>query len=337
MCNYAERSDYHKIPKGDDFVRNMRQNRMLVVVAALAIVLVSAFGVAAQRQFVTIATGGVAGVYFPLGGAMAEILNANVDGVSATAQSTGASVANVGLIQQGEVELALIQNDIAFYAATGTEMFSNANTKLQGIAVLYPETVQVVVRADSGIRTIEDLAGRRVVVGDRGSGTEANARQILAAHGMTYDDLGRVDYLSFAEGANNLRDRNVDAVFNTAGTPTAAISEIASTHDINILSVSTDAFTALAADYPFYTQVTIPGGTYQGLDEDVSTVAVMAMLAVNADLSEQLVYDMTASMFGNLDRIASAHAQGAHVSLEGALDGMPLEVHPGAAKFFDEN
>lgn len=314
-----------------------RTNHSLFVVATLLIVALCAFGAAAQRQFITIATGGVAGAYYPLGGAIAEIINNNVPGVIANAEATGASVANANAIRSGENELALLQNDIAFYAVTGTEMFDSPNTKLQGIAMLYPETVQIVVRKDSDIRTVADLVGKRVVVGDRGSGTEANARQILAAHGLSYDDLGRVDFLSFAEGANNLRDRNVDAVFNTAGLPTAAISDLASTHDIAILTVSADAFATLREEYPFYTQVTIPAGTYRGLDEDITTVAVMAMLAVNADVPEDLVYNMTQAIFNNLDRVASSHAQGRNVSLTTALKGMPIPVHPGAQRFFDEN
>lgn len=317
-----------------------RNRRSLFLVAVMLIVALASIGASAQRtQFVTIGTGGVAGAYYPLGGAMAELINANVPGVTANAESTGASVANANAIMRGENELVLLQNDIAFYAATGTEMFNTKNTKLHGIAMLYPETIQIVARTDSGIRTVDDLRGKRVVVGDRGSGTEANARQILAAHGMTYSDLGRVDYLSFAEGASNLQDRNVDAVFNTAGLPTAAISEIASTHDITILTISADAFAKLREDYPFYTQVTIPGGTYgaRGPQQDVTTVAVMAMLAVNADVSADLVYDMTKAIFGGLNRISSAHAQGKNVSLEKALDGMPVTVHPGAQRFFDEN
>lgn len=314
-----------------------RKSRFLLIISALLIVALASVGVAAQRQFVSIATGGVTGVYYPLGGAMAEIISANVTGVIANAESTGASVANANAIAAGDTELALLQNDIAFYAATGTEMFNSRNTKLLGITMLYPETIQIVARQGSGINSIEDLRGKRVVVGDRGSGTEANARQILAAHGMSYSDLGRVDYLSFGEGANNLRDGNVDAVFNTAGLPTAAIADLASTHQITILTVSDDAFAKLREDYPFYTQVTIPAGTYRGQNEDVKTVAVMAMLAVNADVSEDLVYNMTKAIFTNLDRIGSAHAQGRNVSLEKALDGMPVPVHPGAQRFFDEN
>lgn len=314
-----------------------RKSRFLLIISALLIVALASVGVAAQRQFVSIATGGVTGVYYPLGGAMAEIISANVSGVIANAESTGASVANANSIASGDTELALLQNDIAFYAATGTEMFTTRNTKLLGITMLYPETIQIVARQGSGINSIEDLRGKRVVVGDWGSGTEANARQILAAHGMSYSDLGRVDYLSFGEGANNLRDGNVDAVFNTAGLPTAAIADLASTHQITILTVSDDAFAKLREDYPFYTQVTIPAGTYRGQNEDVRTVAVMAMLAVNADVSEDLVYNMTKAIFGNLDRIGNAHAQGRNVSLEKALDGMPVPVHPGAQRFFDEN
>jgi len=303
--------------------------------AVLALVVALAPAAMAQTQFLNIATGGTAGTYYPLGGAMAEIFNQNVRGVEASVQATGASVANINMMAQGQVDLALVQNDIAFYAAQGLEMFRSPIANLRGIANLYPEVIQIVARADSGIRTVEDLKGKRVAVGDAGSGTEANARQILAAAGLSYNDI-TVRYLSFAEASNNLRDGHIDAAFVTAGIPTAAIQDVAATRDIVLVSVSPDLAARLQQEYPFYIAVTVPGGTYQGVNEDVPTVAVGAMLAVRADLSEDLVYNLTKALFENLDRLAQAHVRGGDVSLETAKDGMSLELHPGAARYFDE-
>lgn len=307
----------------------------------VAITLLMAFlafgtGAAEANQFVTIATGGTAGVYYPLGGAMAQLINEHVAGVTANAQSTGASVANVNLLAQGEVELALIQNDIAFYAATGTEMFANRQVaSLRGVASLYPETIQIVTREDTGIESIPDLAGKRVAVGAPGSGTEANARQILAAYGLSYDDI-RADFLSFAEAADNLRDRAIDAAFLTAGFPTAAVTDIAASHAIRILEVSQEMYEKLAADYPFYTSVTIPAGTYSGQDSAVSTVAVLAMLATTSDLGDDVGYEITKAIFDHTDYLARTHSVGQLITAESALDGMPLDLHPGAQRYFGQ-
>src|SRR5690606_21571541 len=296
----------------------------------------SAVSVCAQRtQFITIGTGGTAGVYYPLGGAMAEIFNQNVRGVNVSVQATGASVANVNMIAQGQVELALIQNDIAFYAVNAQEMFQNRIGNLRGITTLYPEVIQLVARADAGIRSIADLKGKRVAVGDAGSGTEANARQILAAAGITYNDI-TVRYLSFAEASNNLRDGHIDAAFVTAGIPTAAIQDVAAGRDIVLVSVGADLAAALQEEYPFYIPVTVPGGTYSGVNDDVPTVAVGAMLAVRAELSEDLVYNLTKALFENLPRLAQAPVRGGDVSLETAQDGMSLTLHPGAARYYAE-
>lgn len=292
--------------------------------------------VAQQRTFVTIATGGLAGVYYPLGGGMARLITNEVDFLDASVQSTGASVANVGLLDRGNVEFALIQNDIGYYASTGTEMFEGrAMPNLKGVAMLYPETIQIVTLAGSGIHSVADLAGRSVAVGAAGSGTEANARQILAAYGLTYDDISP-DYLSFAEAASNLRDRNVDAAFLTAGFPTAAVTDLATSLDIRVLDVSEEAFAALSEDYPFYTRVTIPQDTYRNMDADVQTVAVMAMLATNADVDADIVYESTKAIFDNLSSLADLHSAGARISLERAQDGQPLELHEGAARYFGQ-
>ena len=174
------------------------------------------------KQFLNIATGGTAGTYYPLGGALAEILNQNIKGMNASAQSTGASVANVNMLKDGSVDIAFIQNDIAYYAANGKEMFKdNKVDSLRGLAALYPETIQFVTTQDKGIKTIADLKGKKVAVGASGSGAEANARQILEAYGITYNDID-VQYLSFGEAVDALKDGNVDAGVVVAGFPTAA-------------------------------------------------------------------------------------------------------------------
>ena len=288
--------------------------------------------------YISIATGGPAGTYYPLGGAMAKIFNDNVDNVTANAQSTGASVENIGLVSKGETEIAFIQNDITYYAYTGTEIFADQGKieNIKGMAMLYPELVQVIATKDSNINSIEDLKGKKVAIGAPGSGAEANARQILAAHGMTYDDLGKADYLSFDEAADQLKNKQIDAAFLTAGLPTSAVTEVAQTTDIVVVPITSAKITELANEYPFYTEVVIPGGTYKGQDEDVTTAAVMAMLVVPEELDEDLVYELTKALFEHRQVIIDTHARGNDIKLETALQGMPIEVHAGAQRYYDE-
>lgn len=319
------------------------KTRFSVLVVALLTVSVMSVSAAGQAEAaaaparLAVATGGTAGVYFPLGGAFANIITEKVDGATANAESTGASVVNVNLLNNAEVDFALMQNDIAYYAFNGEEMFSDnpALTNLRGVASLYPEVIQIVVNAGAGINSVDDLRGKRVAVGAPGSGAEANARQILTAHGISYDDI-RADFLSFAEAADALRDNNVDAAFVTAGTPTAAVTDVSTTHNVRLLSISDTMAGELMGAYPFYERVTIPAGTYRNQDSDVQTIAVLAMLSARADLSEDLVYNVTKALFENLDMFAAAHSRGANLSLDTATGGMPLELHPGAARYYRE-
>lgn len=324
----------------------MRRKGFLMLVAMfLVLVLVAGCGPKAPEGegepesaevFVKIATGGTAGVYFPLGGAVAEILNKNVEGVNASAETTGASVANINILKEHEVELAFIQNDITYYAANGVEMYEGQKVDgLCGISSIYPETIQIVTLGKTGIEEIADVKGKRVAVGSAGSGTEANARQILEAYGITYDDI-TVQYLSFAEAANSLKDGNVDVAFVTAGFPTAAIMDIAAQHEVVLLEVEEGIAGQLIEDYPFYSKVVIPAGTYTKQEDDVNTVAVMAMLVVTEDMDEDLAYNITKAIYDNIDRLVVAHPVGKMITKEGALDGMPIELHPGAAKYFEE-
>ncbi len=326
----------------------MKKSFALLVVCMLVIGLLAGCGggdkkpaapaapAADKKVFVNIATGGTAGVYYPLGGAMAEIFNKNIPGMNASAQSTGASVANINLIKDGKVELALVQNDIAYYAANGTEMFKDKKVEaIQGIASLYNETIQIVTIEGKGIKTVADLKGKRVAVGALGSGTEANARQIMEIFGITYADI-KPQYLSFGEAANGLKDGNIDVAFVTAGAPTAAIQDIAAQHKVALVSIPADKADELIKKYPFYAKQVIKGKTYPTVEGDVTTVAVKAMLVTSSKVDADLVYKMTKALYGNLDRMKAAHALGANIQKATALEGMGIKVHAGADKFFKE-
>lgn len=322
--------------------RRQRGIRLLALVLAVLLALaLAACGAPAQSPapttYISLATGGTAGTYYPLGGAMATIWTDKVPGVQATAESTGASVANARLLHENQADLALLQNDIAYYALNGIEMFDDGKIDaLRGVATLYPETIQIVALRRANIATVADLRGKRVAVGARGSGTEANARQIMAAFGLSYADLSQADFLGFGDAVNNLKDGHLDAAFVTAGIPTGAITDIASTHDIVIVSVTGPEVAALQADYPFYTQVQIPAGTYRGQDQAVDTVAVMAMLAIKTDISDDMAYNLTKALFENLNVLVETHQRGADVTLETALDGMSLPLHPGVERYYQE-
>ena len=288
------------------------------------------------KKFLNIGTGGTAGTYYPIGGAIAEVLNKEIPGMSANAQSTGASVANVNMLGDGTIDLAMVQNDIAYYVANGTEMFVDKKVNgLKGIAALYPETCQFVTLRSSGIKSLAELKGRRVAVGAVGSGVEANVRQILAAYGVSYDDID-AKFLSFAEGASALKDGNVDVAVLTAGYPTASVQDIAAQNPVRLLPVEDKIADDLIAKYPFYTKTVIPAGTYAGFDEAVPSVSVMAMLVAGFSVDADLGYSITKAIFSNLDRLQAAHAVGKQITKDTAKAGMSLPMNAGAEKYFNE-
>ena len=303
-----------------------------VCVLALAVGIAGCGGNGEKEKFINIATGGTAGTYYPIGGAIAEVLNKN--GMNASAQSTGASVANINMLKDKQVELAIVQNDITYYAVNGLEMFKDGGKieNLFGIASLYPETCQFVVLESSGIKTIADLKGKRVAVGAAGSGAEANARQILEAYDITYDNVEE-QFLSFAEGAYALKDGTVDAAFVTAGYPTASVQDVASQNKIRLLPIDDEQIKKLSEKYPFYTKTVVPKGTYQGFDEEVTTVSVMAILVANDAINAELGEKLTKAIFDNVDKIAAAHAAGKNITKDGALKGLDfIKMNEGATK-----
>lgn len=303
--------------------------------------LLLAVGMAACRPagppvtLLTIATGGTGGVYYPLGGALAQIYTQRLPGVTASAQATVASVFNVQAVDQGKADLAFTQGDVAYLAyANGTPSRRQPHANLRGLAVLYVNTVQVVARARSDIGSIHDLRGRRVGVGAPGSGTEVAARIVIEAHGLRYEDV-QPDFLSFAEVAAQFQDGTLDAGFLVASYPVAALTDAATTVGVRLLPVGADAVARIRERYPFYRPVTIPAGTYRGQDEPVPTVGVDNLLVCRADLDEALVYRLTRIFFEALPELARTHAAARAVD-PAAAAASPLPLHPGAARYYRE-
>lgn len=281
------------------------------------------------------ATGGTTGTYYAYSGAVSQVLASKLNNISFDVQSTGASKANIYLVADKEADIAIVQNDVMYYASKGIDLFAEegAVEGFSAMAGCYAEVCQIV--STSNITSIEDLRGKRVSVGDIGSGCEFNAHQILDAYGMTFDDI-QVNNLSFADSATALKDAKIDAFFCVAGAPTTAIVELATSNNINILKIDDEHADKLIADYPFYTKFDVPGGAYKGVDSNVQTVAVVATYIVSNDLSEKVVYDMTKALFENADEIAKAHPKGAELDPEYAVAGISIPIHPGALKYYKE-
>lgn len=282
-------------------------------------------------NFISFLTGGTSGTYYPLGGAIAKIIS-DETGIQTDALSSNASADNIIALQDEEAELAFSQTDVAAYAVEGINAFDAPVENVLALGSLYPETIQIVTTEKSGIKSVEDLKGKKVSVGAPGSGTYINAEQILEVHGMTMDDIDAQN-LDFGESAGGIKDGNIDAAFITAGTPTGAVEELQATADVYVLPIEQDKADELIEKYPYYAADTIAEGTY-GLEEDINTVAVLAMIVVTDKLSEDVVYDITKAIYENSGDIA--HDKGQYVTLESALEGIGFDLHPGAKKYFEE-
>ncbi len=287
-------------------------------------------------QRLNMGAGWVTGVYYPLAGAMSRIAHTSMDNISLTVESSGASVVNSNLIGAGDLDLAIVQNDVAFYAFNGVRDFEgNQVTNMRGLFMLHPEPIQLVVRADSGIESVADLAGQRVAVGPLGSGAEVNALQVLEAAGLSEGDLASTERLEAGEAADFLRDGRIDAAFFTVGIGASVIADLAVGTDISLVNIDGDVAETMLGLQDFYATVDIPADTYSGVDA-ASTVTVVSMVVARDDINEDLIYEFVSGVFGNLEVLRSAHAAGSLVTLERALDGMPFALHPGAERFFEE-
>ncbi|MCM3651280.1 TAXI family TRAP transporter solute-binding subunit [Metabacillus litoralis] len=286
-----------------------------------------------DKQNLSLLTGGTGGTYYPLGGQIGKIITDNTD-ANITPQTSGASAENMETLRAGEAEIAFSQTDIAAYAIEGKEMFEGKPIdNIQAIGSIYPETVQLVTTKKSGIKSVEDLKGKSVSVGAPGSGVYINAMQLLEIHGLTSDDI-KAQNLSFDESTDGIQSGNIDAAFVTAGTPTGAVEALSAQNDVVIIPFADDKIQSLIEKYPYYAKDKIPSGTY-GIESDVNTVAVKAMLVVTKELDENLVYEMTKALYENTDKIT--HAKGKFITAETALEGLGnMELHPGAAKYFEE-
>ncbi|WP_110111660.1 TAXI family TRAP transporter solute-binding subunit [Bacillus sp. CGMCC 1.16541] len=311
----------------------MKRKRYLMPVALMVglMMILAACGGGGTKQL-SLVTGGTGGTYYPLGGAMAQIISDNTD-AEATAQSSGASAENMETLSTGDADIAFTQTDIASYATEGKLMFEgNKIDNIQAIGTLYPETVQIVTLKKNGIASVEDLKGKTVSVGAPGSGTYANAEQILEIHGLTMDDITARN-LDFADSTEGIQDGSIDAAFVTAGTPTGAVESLSATQEVVIVPLADEKVAELIEKYPYYIEDAVPAGTYK-LPAEVKTVAVQAMLAVSTDLEEDLVYEITKSIFENTDKIT--HAKGKLITAESAVEGAGIPFHPGAEKYFKE-
>lgn len=286
-----------------------------------------------DTRLVTIGTGGSSGPYNIIGSSLANIYSDEY-GVNSKSQATGASVENINLMKEDKLQMAFVMSDVLTEAVEGTGNFSEKVENVAQVATLYPNFVQIVTTEGSGIETIEDLVGKRVAVGDQNSGVEVNARNLLAGHDISYDDI-TVDYLGYAEAADGLRSGSIDAAFLTSGLPNASVLELAKTIDLKLVSVDPAKIEEIAKDQPYFVALDIPEGTYDN-EEAVPTAAIMNALVVNSDLSEDDVYALTKTFFDSLDTLGNAHQAATEISLENAQEGMVAPVHPGAQKFYDE-
>ena len=308
---------------------------LLVTVMIFALVGTSAFAAGATK--ISYATGGTSGTYYGFSGDIANVLNEKLkDTLNLKVESTGASKANIQLLDAGEAQLAIVQNDVMYYAYTGTDLFADGDpiTSFSAVASCYPEYVQILAKSD--ITSIDQLRGKNVSVGDAGSGTEFNAKQILAAYGISFDDI-KVSNQSFADSADSLKNGTIDAAFVVAGYPTTAVTELATSFDFNLLPVDADHAAKLQADYGFYYYGVIPGGTYSPVADDVPAVAVMATIVASNDLSADAVYAFVKGLFDYKDDITAGHVKGNELDLNTAISGVSIPWHDGAAKFYSEN
>lgn len=282
---------------------------------------------------VRIATGGTTGTYYAYSGVLAQALNTQLDDVKVVVHSSGASKANIFEVVDNDADMAIVQNDVAYYAAQGSDLFEE-DGKIEGFSALgavYSEVVQII--SSSKINSIEDLRGKVVSVGDAGSGTEFNARQILSTYGIDFSDI-KVQNLSFGDSSEALKDGKIDAFFCVAGAPTTAVVELATTNNIHVLSVDSYKMELLQEKYPFYTSYTIPAGSYKGVDTDTKSVAVKATYIVSDRLSEDVVYEMTKTIYEHPEKIV--HAKSAEINKEFAVSGIAFPFHEGSKKYFEE-
>jgi TRAP transporter TAXI family solute receptor len=298
-------------------------------------------GVAAAEEFITIGTGGVTGVYYPTGGAICRLVNRDRKdhGIRCSVESTGGSVYNINTIREGELEFGVAQSDWQFHAYNGTSKFEDKGPfeELRAVFSVHPEPFTVVARADSGIKTFDDLKGKRVNIGNPGSGQRGTMEVLMEAKGWTADDFALATELKAAEQSAALCDNQIDAMVYTVGHPSGSIQEATTACDSVLVTVGGDAVDKLVADNSYYRTATIPGGMYRGNDADTGTFGVGATFVTSADVDEEIVYTVVKGVFDNFSDFTGLHPAFANLTEEAMIsDGLSAPLHDGAARYYRE-
>jgi TRAP transporter TAXI family solute receptor len=310
----------------------MKQIRTLLA----AVVTLSLTVPACAADFVNVLTGGTSGVYYPMGVALSQIYTKAMPDAKISVQATKASAENLNLLQAGRGEIAFTLGDSLSDAWKGDEEagFKAPLKKLRTVAAIYPNYIQIVAAADSGIKTLADLKGKRLAVGAPKSGTELNSRAILKAAGLSYKDLGKVEYLPFGESIELMKNRQLDASLISAGLGVAAIRDLATSVKMVIVTIPADIVPRIGD--AAYQVAVIPAKTYEGQNAEVATIKVQNFLVTHEGVSTDVVYKMTRSMFENLDTLYAAHAAAKAITKVDAPKGSPIPLHPGAEKYYRE-
>ena len=313
----------------------MKKLTALLLALCMVLALTACGGNTSASTKFSMGTGGEAGTYYAYGGVLATYLGQETN-ISITVNSTGGSAANITGIDQGTYDLATVQSDVLGYAYNGTNTYAETGAVQSFVALgaLYAETVQLVT-CDPSIKSPADMRGKSVCVGDVGSGTYYNTVDILAAYGMTLDDINPV-YQSFGDSVESLKDGKIDVAVQTAGAPNPANTDLASTNNVYLVSIDDEHMATLLANAPWYASYTIPAGTYKGFDEDAVTITTKATLIARADISEDAAYTIVSTIFENKDAITALHAKGAELDLTFATEGIAAPFAAGAAKYFAE-
>lgn len=286
-------------------------------------------------EFITIATGGSSGVYYQVGAGMSELLASEL-GSDTSVQATGASVENITLLTDGGAEVAFAMADATTQALEGTGPFEEGGAveSLPAIANLYDQYLQLITVEGSGIESVEDLAGKRVSVGDINSGVELNARTVVDAYGMSYDDF-TADYLSYAEAIDQMKNGQVDAAFVTSGLPNSAVTDLSTTEDVKVVPITGEGRENLLNDYDYFGEGEVPADVYDTA-EAAETLTIPNLLLASPELSEDAVYEITQAIFDNIDQVHATHNAANDITLENATDVTVTEIHPGAQRYYDE-
>jgi TRAP transporter TAXI family solute receptor len=323
-------------------MQNRIRNHLTTGLAASVFAFATALGAAQaqERNFVTIGTGGVTGVYYPSGGAMCRLMNQETDrhNIRCTVESTAASVYNIKTVDQGQLDFGIAQADWVYHATEGNREFENdAREDLRSVFSIHAESITAVAREDANINSFSDFAGKRVNVGDPGSGALATNEMLFAQFDMSFDDLALAANLKSAEQASALCDDNIDAYAWIVGHPSAGVSEATSTCNAKLVNLDGEPIQQLIEEQPFYSQTTIPGGMYEGNPDPTTTFGMRAVVVSSADVSADVVYEFTKAVFENLDQFRSMHPALANLDPEKmASQGLNAPIHEGAKRYFEE-